>query len=63
MFEVDLRSRANIKTLDPQIGDEVLIVGPHETVDCSIDTMANRAATIPYELVCNFSRRMPRFYR
>ena len=63
MFEVDLRSRANIKTLDPQIGDEVLIAGPHETVDCSIDTMANRAATIPYELVCNFSRRMPRFYR
>ena len=63
MFEVDLRSRANIKTLDPQIGDEVLIAGSHETVDCSIDTMANRAATIPYELVCNFSRRMPRFYK
>lgn len=62
MFEVDLRSRANIKTLDPHIGDEVLIAGPHDTVDCSIDTMANRAATIPYELVCNFSRRLPRYY-
>lgn len=62
MFEVDLRSRANIKTLDPHIGDEVLIAGPHDVVDCSIDTMANRAATIPYELVCNFSRRLPRYY-
>ena len=63
MFEVDLRSRVNIKTLDPHIGDEVLIAGPHDTVDCSIATMANRAATIPHELVCNFSRRLPRFYK
>lgn len=62
MFEVDLRSRSTMPTLDPHIGDEVLIAGPHENVDCSIDTMANKAATIPYELVCNFSRRMPRFY-
>lgn len=62
MFEVDLRSRASVKTLDPHIGDEVLIAGPHGKVDCSIDTMANRAATIPYELLCNFSRRLPRYY-
>jgi len=63
MFEVDLRSRSTMPTLDPHIGDEVLIAGPHDVVDCSIDTMANRAATIPYELICNFSRRMPRFYK
>lgn len=63
MFEVDLRSRSTVPTLDPHVGDEVLIAGPHDNVDCSIDTMANRAATIPYELICNFSRRMPRFYK
>ena len=63
MFEVDLRSRAARPHLDPHIGDPVLIAGPHETVDCSIDTMANRAATIPYEVVIGFSHRMPRFYK
>lgn len=62
MFEVDLRSRTMYSKLDPQIGDEVLIAGPHATVDTSIDTMARKAATIPYEVVCGFSRRMPRYY-
>ncbi len=62
MFEVDLRSRIGYGKPDPQIGDEVLIAGPHATVDASIDTMARKAATIPYEIICGFSRRMPRFY-
>lgn len=62
MFEVDLRPRSTMPTLDPHIGDEVIIAGPHNRVDCSIATMANRAATLPHELVCNFSRRLPRFY-
>lgn len=62
MFEVDLRSRTRYSKLDPQIGDEVLIAGPHATVDTSIDTMARKAATIPYEIVCGFSRRLPRYY-
>lgn len=63
MFEVDLRSRSSVPTLDPHIGDEVLIAGPHPQVDCSIDTMANRAATIPHEVTIGFSHRMPRYYR
>lgn len=63
MFEVDLRARPGGMPLDPHIGDEVLIAGPHDRVDCSIDTMANRAATIQHEVAIGFSHRMPRFYR
>lgn len=63
MFEVDLRSRVSAPTLDPHIGDEVIIAGPHPTVDCSITTMAKRAATIEHEVTIGFSHRMPRYYR
>lgn len=62
MFEVNMRSFASHPYLDPHIGDEVLIAGPHPQVDTSIDTMARRASTIPYEIICGFSRRMPRYY-
>ena len=63
MFEVDLRSRVAAPTLDPHIGDEVLVAGPHPRVECSIDAMASRAATIPYEVCIGFAQRMPRIYR
>jgi alanine racemase len=62
MFEVDIRSRAGYRTLDPQIGDVVQIAGPHPHVDTSIDTMAKKAATIQHEVTIGFSHRMPRYY-
>lgn len=62
MFEVDIRSRAGHRTLDPQIGDVVQIAGPNMHVDTSIDTMAKRAATIQHEVTIGFSHRMPRYY-
>ncbi len=62
MFEVDMRPRASRKTLNPQIGDEVLIAGPHPSVDCSIDTMAKAASTIQHEVTIGLSHRMPRFW-
>lgn len=63
MFEVDMRTRAGHRTLDPQIGDEVLIAGSHKLVDCSIETMARRASTIEHEITIGFSHRMPRVYK
>lgn len=63
MFEVDLRSRVNAPHLEPHIGDEVLIAGPHPNVDCSIDTMARKASTIQHEVTIGLSHRMPRFYK
>jgi alanine racemase len=62
MFEVDIRTRAGHRTLDPQIGDIVQIAGPNAHIDTSIDTMAKRAGTIQHEVTIGFSHRMPRYY-
>ena len=40
------------------VGDEVEIFGPHNPVE----VMAAQAGTIPYELTCAVSRRVPRVY-
>lgn len=40
------------------VGDEVEIFGP----DNSVNDMAEQAGTIPYELTCAVSRRVPRVY-
>lgn len=43
---------------DVGVGDEVEIFGPHNPVE----TLAQLAGTIPYELVCAVSKRVPRVY-
>lgn len=40
------------------VGDEVEIFGPHNPVE----TLAQLAGTVPYELVCAVSKRVPRVY-
>ena len=40
------------------VGDEVEIFGPRNPVE----TMAAQAGTIPYELTCAVSKRVPRVY-
>lgn len=40
------------------VGDEVEIFGPHNPVE----KLAELAGTIPYELTCAVSRRVPRVY-
>ncbi len=46
------------KLPDVGVGDEVEIFGPNNPVD----TLAQLAGTIPYELVCAVSKRVPRVY-
>lgn len=41
-----------------QVGDEVEIFGEHNP----IEAMAERAGTIPYEIICAISKRVPRIY-
>ena len=43
---------------DVKVGDEVEIFGP----DNSVNDMAEQAGTIPYELTCAVSKRVPRIY-
>ncbi len=62
MFEVDLRSYARRQRIDPQIGDEVVVVGTQGEAEVSIETMCDILGTIPYELLIAFSHRMPRYY-
>ena len=62
MFEVDLRVYGTRRRLDPQIGDEVLLVGRDGDAMITLDDMANALGTINYELAIGFSHRMPRLY-
>ena len=62
MFEIDMRSRGTRPRLDPQIGDEVLLVGAQGGARISIDDMAEQIGTIPHELCCAFGLRMPKVY-
>ena len=53
MCMIDLTDRPEV-----QVGDEVEIFGPEN----SVDTLAQIAGTIPYELTCAVSKRVPRVY-
>lgn len=62
MFEIDLRNRKNLD-MGAQVGDEVLIVGSQGAAEVTIDELAEKAGTIPYELLVGFSQRMQKVYR
>ncbi|MCL2889165.1 MAG: alanine racemase [Eggerthellaceae bacterium] len=62
MFEVDMRVYGKKPRLNPQIGDEVLIVGRQGDSVVSIDEMANTLATVQHEIAIGFAGRMPRVY-
>ena len=42
-----------------KVGDRVTVLGD----DVSISSVAKKLSTIPYEIVCNISYRVPRVYR
>ena len=62
MFEVDMRIYGTKRRIDPQIGDEVLLVGRQGDSIITLDDMAYTLDTINYELAIGFSHRMPRVY-
>ena len=47
---------------DVRIGDEVLVFGSGENGERTADDLAVCADTINYEVVCNISKRVPRFF-
>ena len=60
MFEVNLRQRNNF---EPQIGDEVVIVGEQGEAAVTIDEMAETLGTIQHEVAIGFGcSRLPRMY-
>lgn len=62
MFEVDLRSYGSHRRLDPQVGDEVLLVGGQGAAAVGIEDIADMLGTIPHEVCCALSLRMPKVY-
>lgn len=63
MFEVDMRTYGVRRKVDPQIGDEVVIVGRQGDSVITIDDMANKLGTIQHEIAIGFGcSRMPRVY-
>lgn len=63
MFEVDLRTRRTSGRLEPQIGDEVMVVGEAGNAVVTIDEMAELLDTVPHEICIGFgSSRLPRIY-
>lgn len=63
MFEVDLRTYGSHRRLDPQIGDEVLLVGRQCESMITLDEMADVLGTINYEVACGFNMRLPKVYK
>ena len=63
MFEVDLRTYGSHRRLDPQIGDEVLLVGRQGESMITLDEMADVLGTINYEVACGFNMRLPKVYK
>ena len=62
MFEVDLRNRANLGRFNPQIGDEVIVVGHQGVAEITVDELAEKANTVPHEVLIGFAQRMPKVF-
>ena len=41
-------------------GDEVMLIGESPSVSISAEDIAETIGTIPYEVLCNISKRVPR---
>ncbi len=64
MFEADLRTYGTRRRVDPQIGDEVLVVGAQGDAVVTIDEMAEKLGTVQHEIAIGFGcSRLARIYR
>ena len=43
-------------------GDDVLLFGEDETGSITLESMCEKIGTIPYEVLCMISMRVPRIY-
>ena len=58
MTMVDLTDVAPL----PVVGDEVVLTGRSGGSEISVEDIAGWADTIPYEIMCGISKRVPRMY-
>ncbi len=63
MFEVDMRTYGTRRRIDPQVGDEVIIVGREGQSIVTLDDMARTLDTITHEIAIGFGcSRMTRLF-
>jgi alanine racemase len=43
-------------------GDEVVLIGKQGNDEITVDELAEKAGTIPYEVLCGITSRVPRVY-
>jgi alanine racemase len=48
---------------DIQMGDEVVIFGKQGEEEIRVEELAKKSNTIPYEILCNVGKRVPRVYQ
>jgi alanine racemase len=48
---------------DVQMGDEVVVFGKQDEEEIQVEDLAKRSNTIPYEILCNVGKRVPRVYK
>ncbi|MBI4211545.1 MAG: alanine racemase [Deltaproteobacteria bacterium] len=57
MIMIDVTDLAQVN-----VGDEVVLMGTQGTERITVDDVAKWAGTLPYEIFCGISKRMPRVY-
>ncbi len=63
MFEVDLRTYGTRRRFDPQVGDEVVLVGRQGDQAITVEEYCSLLDTIPHEVTILFGNtRLPRIY-
>jgi alanine racemase len=45
------------------VGDHVVLVGKQDAEEISVTEFSDWAETIPYEILCSVTKRVPRVYR
>ena len=46
-----------------RLGDEVVLIGKQGREEIKAEKLARLAGTIPYEIVCSITDRVPRLYK
>lgn len=52
----------DIQHNEAYVGDEVVLIGKQGNEEILLEDMASLCKTIPYEILCQFNNRLPRFY-
>lgn len=53
----------NLGEHEAYVGDEVTLIGKEQNEEITLEEISTLCDTIPYEILCGFNDRLPRFYK